>query len=306
MKKELLSLKHNQLLTHKKNMRRFYPSENVREMADSIYAAKGVIEPLIVVKDQGSNKYIVVDGNMRLAGARLLGEKCPRLDCKEVFQSEGDQLLSMITANQIRYDVDPVSEALHYKSLKDEGLSVRDISKLTGVYEIRITNRIILAKLDEDIQNLIVEKKLPADPKVARALLNLNKTVRIKIATRLADNPNTKTSTILNACDRLSNNKKPVKKMGRPAAELSGADNATKVPVTAKCVRDAARKMCGQCNQVENKLRDKEEPAWAMVVHEADKNCKNCDLKEMQEVCRLCPAVSFLKNLIKIGSVDGK
>lgn len=307
MKKiELITLKHQQLLTHPRNMRRFYPAEHVREMSNSIIAANGVIEPLIVTKDPANGKYIVIDGNMRLAGARLLGEKCPLLECKIVKNTEAEQLLAMVITNQVRYDVDPVSEGLHYKALKDEGLSIREISKRTGVYEARINNRIPLADLDEPIQQLIAAEKLPADPHVARALLQLTPAVRVKLAQRLSENPNTKISTILKACDSLAQNKNTTKKLKRPAVELSGALQA-KGATDAKNIRSAAKAMCHRCNQVEGKLGENDEPAWSMVVHAADETCNNCELKEMQSVCLGCPAVVLLRKLLNAKvKTDGK
>lgn len=293
-KKELLQLKPKQLLTHSCNMRRFYPAAHVREMANSILAAKGVIEPLIVTK--GSNgKWVVIDGHMRLAGARILGEKCPSLDCKVVDQNKANQLLSMAIANQIRYSVDPVSEALHYKVLKNEGLSIRQISKRTGIYEARIWNRIILADLDEPIQNLIVNGKLPASAVAARSLLKLKPDLRVKLAVRLSENPNTKISTIEKACDRLLEDKNPKKKLKRPAVELSGTLH--KKGAIGPNIRQAVKKICKKCNQV--KLCKGEEPAWSMVVHAADDVCNNCELKDIQRICTLCPAVALLKNLMK-------
>lgn len=294
--KELISLKPSQLLTHPKNMRRFYPADHVREMANSILASNGVIEPLIVTKDAGG-KWLVVDGNMRLAGAKLLGDKCPPLDCKVVDQKEGDQLLTMVIANQVRYDVDPVSEGLHYRALQKEGLSNREISKRTGVYEARIMNRVVLADLDEPIQNLIATDKLPADPRVAKALMQLTPAVRVKLAQRLADNPNIKIATILKACERLTEDKKPSKKLKRPAVELSGALQAGG-KVNGQEIRAAAKAMCNSCNQVEDKLKDDKEPAWSMVVHAADQNCNSCSLKDMQKICSQCPAVTLLRRLI--------
>ncbi len=265
-------------------------------MANSILAANGVIEPLIVTKEP-SGKYIVVDGNMRLAGARLIGDKCPLLDCKVIKQNEAEQLLSMVIANQVRYDVDPVSEALHYKALKNQGLSIREISKRTGVYEIRISNRIILAELDDPIQKLIADKKLSHDPSVARAFLQLTPAVRIKLAQRVAENPNIKIATIINACASLAQNKKTTKKLKRPAVELSGALQA-KGAADGNNIRAAAKAMCHRCNQVEGKLNDNDEPAWSQVVHAADETCNNCDLKEMQSVCLGCPAVVLLRKLL--------
>lgn len=298
-KKELIEVKQDKLLNHPRNMRRFYPSEQVREMANSILAKNGVIQPLIVMKEK-SGKYFVIDGNMRLAGAKLLDEKCPPLECKVVEQDEAEQLLSMLVANQVRYDVDPVSEALHYKALKKQGLSVRDISKHTGIYEARITNRIILAELDEPIQKLIAEEKFPAAPGVAKALLKLTSAVRVKLATRLSENPNTKISTIINACDQLAQNEKSKKKLKRPAVQLAGALDS-KGATDTKSIRAAAKAMCHKCNQVEGKLTEKDEPAWAVIVHAADETCNGCDLKEMQSICAGCPAVTLLRNLIKNG-----
>jgi len=298
-KKELLKLKPDQLLTHPRNMRRFYPADQVREMANSIFAARGVIEPLVIMKEDRGGKWLVIDGNMRLAGARLLGEKCPPLDCKVVDQNEADQLLSMVIVNQVRYDVDPVSEALHYKALKDEGLSIRDISKRTGVYEIRISNRIILADLDEPIQKLIVDGKLPASHIAARALLKLKPETRVKLATRLSENPNTKISTIVRACDHLLEDKKPEKKLKRPAVELSGALHREGA-ADGSSLRQAAKKVCDKCNQIENKLSGGNEPAWSMVVHTVDENCSCCELKEMQRICTMCPIVALLRNLISL------
>lgn len=295
--KNLLSLKSSQLLTHPHNMRRFYPADQVGEMAESIAANKGVLQPLIVTRD-AKDKFIVVDGNMRLAGARLLGDKCPLLECKVVDTEAADQLLTMVIANQIRYDVDPVSEGLHYKALQTEGLTVRDISKRTGIYESRIISRKVLAELDKPIQQLIIENKLPHSADVAKALLSLTSAVRIKLAERLAQNPNVKIKTILNACERMAKDQPPTKKLKRPAVELSGALNVKGETVTAKDVHAAANKVCFSCNQYEGALAQGPAPAWSMIVHSADKTCDTCSLKDMQKICGSCPAVELLRNII--------
>lgn len=301
MKSQILMLKPKNLMTHPKNMRRFYPSDQVREMADSIAAAGKVLQALIVIEPQEKNehRYTIVDGNMRLAGARLLGDKCPPLECKVVEQEEAEQLLSMVVANQIRYDVDPVSEGLHYKALQDEeGLSVREISKRTGIYEVRITNRKMLAELPKEIQQLIVEGKLPADARAAKALLGLPKERAVKLAERLAQNPNVKIKTVVMAAEKLGAVKRPLGRPSkRPAAELSGA-LAAKGKTSASEIRAAAKKACHSCNQYEGELRKTAEPAWALVVHKADETCGACPLKDVQNICGSCPAVALLKRLV--------
>ena len=296
----LLLLKPKNLLTHPRNMRRFYPSSQVREMANSIAAGGGVIQPLIVTEDgeKNSHKYFVVDGNMRLAAARLLEDKCPPLECKVVEQKESEQLLSMVVANQVRYDVDPVSEGLHYAALMKEGLTVRSISKLTGVYEARITKRKVLADLPEAIQRLIANGRIPADDRAARAFLSLPKDRAVKFAERLAQNPNITIKTIVAAAEKLAQKQAAGKPLKRPSAELSGALRSEKKSASAAEIRKAAREACHSCNQYEGKLRETPEPAWAVVVHAADKTCDQCPLKDMQTICGSCPAVQLLRKLV--------
>ena len=298
--KKILMLKPKNLLTHPKNMRRFYPVKQVREMANSILAIRGVLQPLIIVKEpvKNSHKYYVVDGNMRLAAARLLEDQCPPLKCDIVEQKEAEQQLSMIVANQVRYDVDPVSEGLHYKALQKEGMTVRKISKLTGVYEARITNRKILADLPISIQQLIVEDRLPASPLTAKALLELPEKTAVRLAERLAKNPNIKIRTILAAAERLMEGKVNTKNLKRPAVELSGAGISEKKKTNLKEIRAAAKNACQKCNQYEGKLCQTPEPAWAAVVHAADDTCTKCPLKEMSDICKSCPAVQLLKKLV--------
>lgn len=293
---ELLLLRPDQLSTHPRNMRKFYPVDQVKEMAASIAAGNGVLEPLIITKEKKGGKWLVVDGNMRLAGARQLGEKCPLLECKVVDQSEAGQLLSMVIANQVRYDVDPVSEGMHYKALIAEGLTIREISRRTGVYEKRITDRKMLADLEPPVQKLIVENRLPSSPLVAKAFLDLTPAVQNKLAERLAQNASVKIKTILKACDSLLKNRKPPKKMKRPAVELAGSQDMTG---TVKDLKKAAEKVCQSCNQYEGELAKVPSPAWALVNHKADDVCNGCDLKDMQKMCGQCPAVELLRKLVK-------
>jgi len=289
---EILNLKVSDLKPHPKNSRRYFNENDVREMANSILANGGVIEP-IVVTGNGNGKYLVVDGNMRLAGARLLGSDCPDLECKVVDMAEAEQLLAMVTANQVRYDVDPVSEALHYKALQDRGLSVRDISKRTGVYEARIYNRIILAELEEPIQKMIACGKLPSSPPVAKALLKLTPDVRLRLAKKIAANPNTKIQTIIKACEKLAGGKDHVR-LKRPAVELSKIENESGA-VKIKDLREAAAKTCKVCNQTEADYG--REFSWSIVAHAADETCSGCNLKDMRTICEGCPVVELLRNL---------
>lgn len=295
---KLLMLKPAKLLTHPRNMRKFYSPADMQEMANSIRAGKGVLQPLIIVEAEEAHKYYVVDGNMRLAGASLLGAECPPLMCRLVEKQEAEQLLSMVVANKIRYDVDPVSEGLHYKALQKEGLSVREISKRTGMYEKKIYDCLVLADLPAPVQKLIAEGKLPHDVRSAKALLALPPEKAIKLADRLARNPNVKIKTIIAAAENLGQKSEPHKVLKRPAAQLSGSLETNKKSASRAELRLAASKVCQSCNQYEGKIRETAEPAWSMVVHAADKTCDTCPLKDVRNICASCPTVKLLKTLI--------
>ena len=88
---EYLYLKPEQLQLHPKNMRVYYRDEDIAEMAASIEATGGVFQALLVCGSDEPGKYWVVDGNVRLAGARRLGGRCPLLKCEVLEVSAASQ-----------------------------------------------------------------------------------------------------------------------------------------------------------------------------------------------------------------------
>lgn len=309
--KSLVFLSQSQLLTHPRNMRRFYSAAEVQEMADSIKAATGVVQAMLVVPAEEPDTYYVVDGNMRLAGARTIGDACPLLKCEIVDQSTAEQMLTMVVANKFRYDPDPISEALHYRNLQGEGLTLKAIADATGVHYVNITNRLKLLELDEPIQKLIAEGKLPMDRRVAEALLSLpSPEARIKLASRLA-HPGIRIRTIVDACARLSAElqsatSKRVRR-GQPTkpqtpmlahANLNGSTPAPEARQSFAALRESANAMCAQCDIKTTTLKDQHpEPAWALVAHTAGEICRDCSLRDLESVCRDCPGVILLRRL---------
>ena len=94
----------------------------------------------------------------------------------------------------------------------------------------------------------------------------------------------------------MSSNGTAVKKLKNPARELSGADAGGST--AARDIRAAAKSACQKCSQYEGKLAKNPEPAWSMIVHAADVNCRSCSLKDMQTVCVSCPSVELLRKLV--------
>jgi ParB/RepB/Spo0J family partition protein len=187
----LTYLRHTKLKIHPENIRRFYPEADVAEMAASIKANNGVYQAMLVVAipDQPGN-YHVVDGNMRLAGGRRLGDECPPLKCEILKADEAEQMLIMAITSERHYPKDPISRGLHYRRLRDEELMpVGLIAERTGESPSKIYNVLRLLELDEDIQHLISEGKLSPDPRAARALSRVpDQAKRLELAQRFARN----------------------------------------------------------------------------------------------------------------------
>lgn len=177
---------------HPDNIRRDYPEKDVAKMAASIRARGGVEQALLVTPiPDTADRYYVVDGNMRLAGARRLGDNAPPLKCDvRSGLSPVQQHIIMLTTTTFHFNKNAIDEALAYKKILDEtGWSVRKLSKQTGITEASIHNRLILLQLDEPIRQLIANGKLSKDPRVVRALLKIpDPAQRIALAERLVAN----------------------------------------------------------------------------------------------------------------------
>lgn len=319
----LLMLRESQCKTHPKNMRRFYPVADVRQMAESIRANKGLIHALIAL-DSGDSTFTIVDGNMRLAGARLLGADCPLLKAEVVSQDQAEQYLTMAAANTVRFDVDPISEALHYQRLLAEGLSRLDIAQRSGTYITRVAMRLKLLQLDPSLQELVAAGMMPCDPDVAEALCAIpDVEMRVKLATRLSEQKATNKAYILAAkqlLERLADPRSNVnrKRRGRPTSKPHPSQPAGMIPALAlsqdrtgygipnnnrpgwPAVRAAARQMCHTCDIKTETLRETvDEPAWTLISHAAGATCEACNVREVAGACNGCPGVELLSRLLR-------
>ena len=300
-----LLLSPDALLTHPKNLRRFYPEDQVQEMAESQRARikRGVhpiIHPLCIVPNGKAGKYFVVDGNMRLAGARLLGKDCPPLKCELLSQNEAEQLLDMVVTAKVRFTPDAISEALHYQRLMDEeDYSIRKIAETTGINPETIRRSLKLLELDKEIQELIIQGVLQQDMRVANALLSIpDVCTRVKLAKRASQDGMT-VKAIVAACERCVSQLQKTSECDTQLPLTIGQQSFIKnipkdKPIKMSQVRKAAKAVCDKC---EIKSESAVEPVWSLIVHAADETCKTCDVRKVKSACDQCPGVEILKRL---------
>lgn len=322
----------DRLHIHPNNMYRVFNPAEVRQMAASIKANGGVLQPLRVFSMPGRRgHYYVEDGNLRVTAGQTLGAHCPPLDCilSRAGSNRLQQGLNMVTANKVRRRGDPISEARHYQWLmKEHGLTVTAIARRTGLPRVQIDNCLIWLRLEDDIQLLVLEGQLPSSPSVARALLTLpSGAKRVMIARKLAETSAT-IKMIEDFCRRFNERRKRSRRTGKAsrsgdASSSSAADPAADEPITTPAltlavegngritpdgqavvawadVRATLRGVCQACDLYEADLHHNyPEPAWSLLAHAAGQTCAQCSLPKLRSVCGGCPAVEVLKRVIE-------
>lgn len=148
--------------------RREFDQDALTELAQSI-KEHGVIQPISVRRVQ--NQYQLVAGERRLRAAKLAG-----LSTIPAVEKEYDDQKMMEIAlieNIQREDLNPIEEALAYKSLMDQfGLTQEDVSNKVGKSRSAIANTIRLLHLPQEIQEYVSRETLSMGH--ARSLLGLS------------------------------------------------------------------------------------------------------------------------------------
>lgn len=293
---ELIYLPHPKLKLHPQNIRRYYPPADVARMAESIRAAQGVLQALLIHPDPAEpGTYFVVDGNMRLAGARALGEECPLLKCEVVEADRFEQLLLMTITTEFYFPKDPISQAQHYRRLiEQEKMSVSDVAERSGVARQTIDKLLKLLELEPEIQEYMVEGKISPDLRVSRALLSLpDGEIRLKLARRFARNE-TSIKQIVRGCNFV------LRQMAR--LEHDGAQ--AQLDAQARRQETAVRIIEIKAAHRDPKQLDSE--TAALIYDMAAKIlCDDCRLDGLGEACLLCPGPhEFIQHLVELCGPD--
>lgn len=144
--------------------------EDLIELADSI-REHGVIQPLIITKDEKSDKYYLIAGERRFRASQLAGLKKVPVVVKE--SSPQEMLELALIENIQREDLNAVEEATAFRQLQEEfGMKQSDIAKKVGLSRVAVTNKIRILGLPEEVKEAILNGKITEGH--ARALLGLS------------------------------------------------------------------------------------------------------------------------------------
>lgn len=165
---ELLTLPITKVEPRADQPRSIFDDEKLQELADSI-AQYGLIQP-ITVRKQDNGYYQIIAGERRWRASRMAGlVEVP----VRVIEADDRRVAELaLVENLQREDLNPIEEAMGYKSLIDEyGLTQEEAAKSVGRSRPAIANSMRLLSLSPEVLKLVEEGKLSAGH--ARTLLPL-------------------------------------------------------------------------------------------------------------------------------------
>lgn len=148
--------------------RKKFDKESLEELAESIKQF-GIIQPIVVQKKD--DYYEIIAGERRWRAAKLAKVKEVPVIIKEYTKQEVMEIA--LIENIQRKDLNPIEEALAYKSLIDEcHLKQEELAKRVSKSRTAIANSLRLLKLTDEVQEMLISEELSMGH--ARALLGLD------------------------------------------------------------------------------------------------------------------------------------
>lgn len=177
-----LFLNINEVEPNRSQPRKEFDEDALLELADSV-KQYGILQPLIVQKKKGY--YEIIAGERRWRAAKMAGLKEVPVIIKEYTRQEIVEI--SLIENIQRENLNPIEEAMAFKRLLEEfNLKQDEVAERVSKSRTAVTNSMRLLKLDDKVQQMIVDDMISTGH--ARALLALdNKEQQYNIATKIFD-----------------------------------------------------------------------------------------------------------------------
>ena len=148
--------------------RKYFDKEALEELSASI-AENGLLQP-ILVREYGDGRYQIIAGERRFRASKLAGlNEIPAIVLEK---NDKDAAQIALIENIQREDLNPLEEALAYKSLAEEyNMTQEELSTKVGKSRSAIANSVRLLDLPEEILTLVAVGELSAGH--ARTLLGV-------------------------------------------------------------------------------------------------------------------------------------
>ena len=148
--------------------RKYFDKEALEQLAASI-KENGLLQP-ILVREYGEGRYQIIAGERRFRASKLAG----LTEIPAIVLERDDRRAAQISLieNIQREDLNPLEEALAYRSLAEEyGMTQEELSEKVGKSRSTIANAIRLLDLPEEVLTMVASRELSAGH--ARTLLGV-------------------------------------------------------------------------------------------------------------------------------------
>ena len=153
---------------NKDQPRKVFDEDALIELSESI-KQYGVLQPLLVQKKD--DYYEIIAGERRWRAAKLAGVKEVPVVIKDYSTQEVMEIA--LIENIQREDLNPIEEARAYQRLiKDYRLKQDEVAEKVSKSRAAITNALRLLKLDERVQDMVIESKISSGH--ARTILSID------------------------------------------------------------------------------------------------------------------------------------
>ena len=137
--------------------RRDFREEELKELAESLKNS-GLVQPPTVRKNS-SGRYELISGERRLRAAQIAGWKKIRVTLVEADDLTAAAMTA--TENLQREDLNPIEEALSYKTLQDSfNLTQADVAEKVGKGRATVANSVRLLELPDEVKGLVQSRLL--------------------------------------------------------------------------------------------------------------------------------------------------
>ena len=137
--------------------RRDFREEALRELADSLRQS-GLVQ-LPTVRRTANGRYELIAGERRLRAAQLAGWRKIRVSVVEA--DEQTAAVMTVTENLQREDLNPIEEAVSYKTLQDKfGMTQAEVAEKVGKGRASVANATRLLELPDEVRHLVASQAI--------------------------------------------------------------------------------------------------------------------------------------------------
>ena len=185
--------------------RKYFDKDALEELSESI-KENGLLQP-ILVREYGEGRYQIIAGERRFRACKLAG----LTEIPAIVLDRDDRAAAQIALieNIQRENLNPLEEALAYKSLKEEyDMTQEELSEKLGKSRSAIANSIRLLDLPEEILTMVAARELSAGH--ARTLLGVKDREDMILLAQIAAEQDLSVRQLEEQVKKINKKKKPV------------------------------------------------------------------------------------------------